>query len=60
MEPSAISTLLANIGSFFTSAISWLGTVLSTITGSPALLILVIAMPVIGFAVGLLRRLIRM
>lgn len=55
-----MAALLSDIGTFFTQAISWLSTVLSTITSSPALLILVIAMPVIGFAVGLLNRLIKM
>ena len=55
-----MSTLLGGIGEFFTKSVEWLGTCLTTITGNPALLILVIAMPVIGFAVGLLARLIRM
>ena len=59
-EVSAMTTLLSGIGEFFTKSIEWLGTVLNTITGNPALLILCIAMPVIGFAVGLLNRLIRM
>ena len=59
-EVSAMTTLLTGIGSFFTQSITWLGTVLTTITGNPALLILVIAMPVIGFSVGLLNRLIKM
>ena len=57
---SAMTTLLSGIGEFFTKAVEWLGTILNTITGNPALLILCIAMPVIGFAVGLLNRLIRM
>lgn len=55
-----MSALLTDIGTFFTQAITWLGDVLDTITGSPALLILVIAMPVIGFSVSLLRRLINL
>lgn len=58
--PSAMETLLTNIGTFFTTAIEWLGDVLTAVVSSPALLVLVIAMPVIGFAVGLLARLIRM
>ena len=55
-----METLLTSIGAFFTQAIEWLGTCLDTITGNPALLILCIAMPVCGFAVGLLNRLIRL
>lgn len=58
--PSAMGTLLSGIGEFFTQSIDWLGDVLTTVVGNPALLILVIAMPVIGFAVGLLARLIRL
>lgn len=59
-EVSAMTTLLTGIGSFFTKSVEWLGNVLTAITGNPALLILVIAMPVIGFSVGLLNRLIKM
>nr|DAW88321.1 MAG TPA: hypothetical protein [Inoviridae sp.] len=55
-----MTTLLTGIGSFFTQSVEWLGDVLTVITGNPALLILVIAMPVIGFSVGLLNRLIKM
>lgn len=55
-----MSAMLTDIGAFFTQSVTWLGTVLTTITGNPALLILCIAMPVIGFSVGLLNRLIRM
>lgn len=59
-DVSAMTTLLTGIGSFFTQSVEWLGDVLTVITGNPALLILVIAMPVIGFSVGLLNRLIKM
>lgn len=59
-QVSAMTTLLSGIGEFFTKSVEWLGTILNTITGNPALLILCIAMPVIGFAVGLLNRLIRL
>lgn len=58
--PSTMTTFLTDVGTFFTQAISWLGTVLSTVVSSPVLLVLVIAMPVIGFSVGLLRRLIHL
>lgn len=57
---NAMATLLGDIGTFFTQSITWLGDVLDTVTGSPALLIMVIAMPIVGFAVGLLSRLIRL
>lgn len=55
-----MSTIITEIGTFFTQSVSWLGDVLDVITGSPVLLILCVAMPVIGFSVGLLNRLIKM
>lgn len=58
--PSTMTTFLTDIGTFFTQAISWLSSVLSTVVSTPALLVLVIAMPVIGFAVALLSRLIHL
>lgn len=47
-----MTALLTDIGAFFTQSIDWLGDVLTTITGNPALLILVIAMPVIGLKIA--------
>ena len=60
MTEVTMSTIITEIGTFFTQSVSWLGDVLDVITGSPVLLILCVAMPVIGFSVGLLNRLIKM
>lgn len=60
MAEGAMTAFLSNIGTFFTQSITWLGDVLDVVTENPALLVLVIAMPVVGFAVGLLSRLIRL
>ncbi|MFQ6724594.1 MAG: hypothetical protein ACLRFE_04630 [Clostridia bacterium] len=60
MAEGAMSAFLTDIGTFFTQAITWLGDVLTEVTSTPALLVMVIAMPVCGFAVGLLSRLIRL
>lgn len=60
MAEGAMSSFLTEIGTFFTQAITWMGDVLTEVTSTPALLVLVIAMPVCGFAVGLLSRLIRL
>lgn len=59
-ETSAMSAFLTTIGEFFTQAITWLGDVLDTIVENPALIVMVLAMPIVGFAVGLLGRLIRL
>lgn len=55
-----MSAFLTDIGTFFTQSITWLGQVLNTVTNSPALTVMVLAMPICGFAVGLLSRLIRL
>lgn len=60
MAEGVMSTFLGNIGTFFTQAIDWMGEVLTTVSASPELTVLVLAMPIVGFAVGLLSRLIRL
>lgn len=60
MAENAMSEFLTNIGTFFTQSVTWLGDVLDTIVANPALTVMVLAMPIVGFAVGLLGRLIRL
>lgn len=60
MAEGAMSAFLTEIGTFFTQSVTWLGDVLDVIVENPALLVLCIAMPIVGFAVGLLSRLIRL
>lgn len=55
-----MADFLGEIGTFFTQAISWLGTVLTTVTNSAPLTVLVLAMPICGFSIGMLRRLVRL
>ena len=55
-----MAEFLTTIGTFFTQAIAWMGNVLDVVVEQPALTVLVLAMPICGFAVGLLRRLIRL
>lgn len=55
-----MATILTEIGTFFTQSVDWLGDVLDVIVSNPVLLILCVGMPIIGFSVGLLSRLIRM
>ena len=59
-EVTTMEAFLSQIGTFFTQSIEWLGAVLDVVTSNPVLLVMVIAMPVCGFAVGLLSRLIRL
>lgn len=60
MAEGAMSSFLTEIGTFFTQSITWLGDVLDVIVANPALTVMVLAMPIVGFAVGLLSRLIRL
>lgn len=55
-----MADFLTNIGTFFTQAMTWMGDVLDAVIANPALTVLVLAMPICGFAVGLLRRLINL
>lgn len=52
-----VSSLLTSIGSVFTAAIGWVGTVASTIAEQPILLISCVAIPLCGLGVGLFKRL---
>ncbi len=60
MAEGAMTEFLTNIGTFFTQSLTWLGEALEVVINSPALTILVLAMPIVGFSVGLLSRLIRL
>lgn len=60
MAEGAMTSFLGTIGDFFSQSLTWLGDVLGVVTENPALTVLVLAMPICGFAVGLLRRLIRL
>ena len=60
MAEGAMSAFLTEIGTFFTQSTTWLGDVLDIVVANPVLLVMVVAMPVVGFSVGLLGRLIRL
>lgn len=60
MAEGAMSVFLSNIGTFFEQSVDWATTILSNVTSEPALTVLVLGFPIVGFAFGLLHRLIRM
>ena len=55
-----ISAILSSVGSFLTAAVGWMGDVIAFVSSEPILLLMVVLMPVGGFAIGGLRRLIRL
>lgn len=56
-----ITTIINAVGSLVTGAVSWLGSYVGTITasGNEVLLLMVVAVPLVGLGVGLLKRLFR-
>ena len=59
MSPTPIEAILTSVGSVVTSAISWMGSFITSITASGnELLLLFIIVPLVGLGIGLLRRLI--
>ena len=55
-----LQTFLTDVGTFLTSAITWMGNVLNVVTSNPPLLVMVLAIPIAGVAIGFLSRLIRL
>lgn len=58
-ETPVMTTFLNNIGLFFTQAMSWSADVLDVIVANAPLTVICLAMPIVGFTVGLLSRLFR-
>lgn len=52
-----MTALLTSVGEVFTQVISWVGTVATTITGQPVLLLFCVAVPLCGLGVGMFSRL---
>lgn len=52
-----IASLMTSVGDIFSAALGWVGTVATTITSNPILLLFCV-LPLVGLGVGLFRRLI--
>ena len=52
-----MTELLTAVTSVFTSAVDWVSTVATTITGTPVLLLFCVAVPLCGLGVGMFSRL---
>lgn len=53
-----LATVLTAIGSVVTSAVTWLEAYAESIAGNDIMLLLVVAVPLVGLGVGLLKRMI--
>lgn len=54
-----IASILSNVGTLVSSAVSWAGTYLGTITANNVLLLFCICIPLVGLGIGVIRRLVR-
>lgn len=54
-----LTKILADVSNFIGNAFTWMGDALGTVTSEPVLFIFVVAVPLVGLGVGLLKRLIR-
>lgn len=52
-----MEALISSVGTVFTAAIGWVGTVASTITEQPILLLACVGIPLCGLGVGMFKRL---
>lgn len=54
----SMDALVTSITGFITAAVGWMGQIADFITGEPLTLLLVVTVPLAGFGIGALRRLI--
>jgi len=52
-----MEALISSVGTVFTAAIGWVGTVASTISEQPILLLACVGIPLCGLGVGMFKRL---
>ena len=57
-EVGSLAAILADVGTYITSAVDWMGDIVTEIVSTP-LLLLGFVMAISGFAVGLFHRLVR-
>lgn len=58
-EGFSMATIISNVTSLVTGAISWTTSYLTLITGNDVLVLFCIALPLVGLGIGVIRRLVR-
>ena len=56
-EAASVSTILTDVGTVVTQAMTWAGNVVTFITSNPLIMVFV-ALPLVGLGVGLIKRMI--
>lgn len=59
MAEGLMATIISNVTSLVTGAISWTTSYLTLITGNDVLVLFCIALPLVGLGIGVIRRLVR-
>lgn len=54
-----MSTILTDVGTFFTQVITWFGDFAEVVISQPILLIFLVAIPVVSFIVAIVMRVLR-
>lgn len=57
---TTLADILTGIGTVFTQIVSWVGDIITLITSEPLLMLMVVALPICGVAIGYLKRLIQL
>ena len=57
---TTMAEILTGIGTVFTQIVTWVGDIIALITGEPLLMLMVVALPICGVAIGYLKRLIQL
>jgi hypothetical protein len=57
--PPTVATVLADVNTIFTQALTWVGNVSSTVSANPIMLIPIL-LPLVGLGIGFFKRLINL
>ena len=57
---TAMATIISDIGTFLTAAVGWMGDVAAFVVSEPLILLLAVVVPLSGWAISGLRRLINL
>lgn len=60
MTTEILNTFLTNCGAFLTEGVTWITKVLGVVTDNAVTFVMVCAMPIVGWGIGGLKRLIRL
>ena len=55
-DPVTVASLLTEVGSVFTAAIGWVGTVAGKVASEPILLLACVGVPLVGLGVALFKK----